>query len=43
MIRLAYTYFLIKALFGYSFPKTRRAIQAARKRVARSKAIGRVS
>ena len=42
MIRLAYTYWIITVLFRNSFPKTRKAIKAAQKRVHASKAIGRV-
>lgn len=39
MIRLAYTYWIVKVLFGHAFPKTRRAIKAAQKRVKLSKQI----
>lgn len=37
------TWFFFRALTRDTFPKTRRAIKAAQKRVKASKAIGRVS
>lgn len=43
MIRLVYSLWMIRVLFTHPFPKTRRAIRAAQKRVTASKAIGRVS
>jgi hypothetical protein len=40
MIRLAYSYWIVTVLLRNSFPKTRRAVRAAQKRVKASKAIG---
>ncbi len=42
MIRLAYTYWIATVLFRNSFPKTRRALKAAQKRVHAVKASRKV-